>query len=233
MSAAEGDSLPLANLGLAAPAGDDDGDDDDDDPSRRKSLSPVDDVALPFPKEEEGGDADDELSPPPADYVSPVLCGVCSKTFDSPKSLNGHMRSHPTRKWRGSLPPSMRPGIEDEVAESLLLLSNSGGSRHRKYTCDVCNQGFDTPQGLGGHLSRQKRRRSFCVKANETKIHSSRGGSSNPSKAEVLATIVEGTSTPTMELREFDLNESPADYSSEKEMADSGSPQSSVGDKSY
>ncbi|XP_064990962.1 zinc finger protein ZAT2-like [Musa acuminata AAA Group] len=83
------------------------------------------------------------------------------------------MRSHPARKWRGAVPPSMRPGFEQEAANSLLLLSGAGIAQQRKYVCNGCKQEFDTGQALGGHRASHRNRKGCYARAKEV----TRGGS--------------------------------------------------------
>ncbi|CAL9082019.1 unnamed protein product, partial [Musa acuminata var. zebrina] len=95
-------------------------------------------------------------------------CNVCNKAFGSVKALHGHMRSHPLRKWRGILPPSMRPGTEQEVADSLLLLSGQEeASRKRRFVCSGCNREFPTRQALGGHRASHKSQKGCYERAKE------------------------------------------------------------------
>ncbi|PKA62879.1 Zinc finger protein ZAT3 [Apostasia shenzhenica] len=91
-------------------------------------------------------------------------CTVCEKRFASIMALNGHMRIHKDR--------SLDDHGELEAAEALLLLSNSSPadqgkeedlSEKKKHVCDICCEGVETGQALGGHkpshFHREKRRR--------------------------------------------------------------------------
>ncbi|XP_057954078.1 zinc finger protein ZAT9-like [Malania oleifera] len=46
------------------------------------------------------------------------VCCVCKKSFRSPKSLFGHMRSHPERSWRGVKPPRSPPADDPSPSAS-------------------------------------------------------------------------------------------------------------------
>ncbi|OMO51164.1 reverse transcriptase [Corchorus capsularis] len=48
---------------------------------------------------------DDDLNNKDDDEDEKFSCAVCNKEFRSKKSLFGHMRNHPDRKWRGIKPP--------------------------------------------------------------------------------------------------------------------------------
>ncbi|KAJ8497446.1 hypothetical protein OPV22_007998 [Ensete ventricosum] len=183
--------------GLAAAAdGGAGGDDDGNDPSRLKRTHTIDaDPVFSEEEEEEEEEEKDGLDIPPdqlppldilrptphlsgwrrdaAPALAPHQCHVCGRTFRSAKSLHGHMRSHPARKWRGAVPPSMRPGFEQEAADSLLLLSGAGVAQQRKYVCDGCQQEFDTRQALGGHRASHRNRKGCYARAQEVR----RGGS--------------------------------------------------------
>ncbi|MCO5604756.1 hypothetical protein L7F22_058926 [Adiantum nelumboides] len=54
------------------------------------------------------------------DFAHPATCPVCPRRFISKKALYGHMRLHPDRPWRGSLPP-----------ETLNLLKEAGAAADR------------------------------------------------------------------------------------------------------
>ncbi|XP_064991075.1 zinc finger protein ZAT2-like [Musa acuminata AAA Group] len=222
MSAAHAPSAPVHPGSFAADGGGN-GDDNGDDPSRDKPLKPAHTVdAEPIfsgDDDEAEQTADDDAGAPSpggrpkqAEPSGLQQCNVCNKAFGSVKALHGHMRSHPLRKWRGILPPSMRPGAEQEVADSLLLLSGQEEApRKRRFVCSGCNREFPTRQALGGHRASHKSQKGCYERAKEAREYGPRAGrrrarkrgSKEPGPSEVkptptLATTVVGASTSTM-----------------------------------
>ncbi|XP_074589999.1 uncharacterized protein LOC141845895 [Curcuma longa] len=107
-----------------------------------------------------------------------IACHVCDRVFMSKKALHGHMRSHPARRGCGSVTPSM----EEETAESLLLLSGSGDPLHRKYLCHGCHEEFETREALEGHSASRRKRRGCRAKAKDSGRR--RGGRGDDEAAE-------------------------------------------------
>ncbi|CAL9147715.1 unnamed protein product, partial [Musa hybrid cultivar] len=170
MSAAHAPSAPVHPGSFAADGGGN-GDDNGDDPSRDKPLKPAHTVdAEPIfsgDDDEAEQTADDDAGAPSpggrpkqAEPSGLQQCNVCNKAFGSVKALHGHMRSHPLRKWRGILPPSMRPGAEQE----------------RRFVCSGCNREFPTRQALGGHRASHKSQKGCYERAKEAREYGPRAG---------------------------------------------------------